>query len=482
MIGVRRLPADSGQLVEFAARALVLLLTLVAVAAFLDYPLAVSALAVGIGVAIAMTVNERLVIPIIVLLLPLEIGSQYIPVFETEGSAKLDASALSLARMGVIFGALLWTARAPRDWWRQLPPSSLYLPLALLLVISILSLANTDDLRGAAEEVARLSYHLAFFILIPLYVRDRQSLRWAVLAVIASGLVLALIGIFQQLTDTYLWNEGLAARGIRRNATFVDPNIYARFLVVVMMLATATFFGERSRMRYVLVATVVLTVLALPFTSSRSNWVTAAVAMPLLVSILLPVTARVKIGLLALMAIAGGALVAGAAAAEPELSDRLRTLTSGTDALGVRSSLIDAGWHMFLNNPFFGVGLDSFDEAVQGPYSYLLPDNASTFFSHTSVITIMAELGLVGLSVLLLVAYRFGSLCWRLYAGTSVQDRALVAGLVGAAMAIFISSQAEGRLFEEPYLWLVLGLTLALAGIKRREAPTEPAAPADAER
>ncbi|NIN94459.1 MAG: hypothetical protein GTN93_05475, partial [Anaerolineae bacterium] len=65
-------------------------------------------------------------------------------------------------------------------------------------------------------------------------------------------------------------------------------------------------------------------------------------------------------------------------------------------------------------------GLDGFDEAVQGSYNHFLPPNASTFFSHTAVITVMAELGILGLMVLGLLLYRFGRLCWRLYDGAGV--------------------------------------------------------------
>jgi O-antigen ligase len=128
---------------------------------------------------------------------------------------------------------------------------------------------------------------------------------------------------------------------------------------------------------------------------------------------------------------------------------------------------------MFVDKPLFGVGLNGYREALEGPYRHLLPFGATNFLSHSAAITVMAELGLLGLSVMTLLFYRFGRLCWHLYGGASVGDRGLVAGLVGATLAILVSSQSEPRFVEDSYLWLILGLTVALAAINQRETQGE---------
>jgi len=474
VIDVRRLPIEIGQMRGLSALVLLVLATLTGVAIFHDQPLALGALAVGLAIFTAMSIDQRLVIPLIVLLLPLEIGARLIPILETQGteSTELGTSALNPARIGILVGATLWTLRAPREWWTELPRSLLYLPVLLLLGLYVLSLGNAMDTRGAVDEVGRLLVHLVLFILIAVHVRDRQVLRWTILALLGTGLALALVGLFQQVSDTYLWNEGLRFRAegiVRRNATFVDSNIYARFLVISMALALALFFRERMRLRYFLFATFAFAALALPFTSSRSNWVAAAAVLPLVV-LMLPISARGKIRMLALGSVVALLLMLAVTTVEPALADRFRTLAAGTEAGGVRSYLIRAGWQMFLDHPLFGVGLDSYKDALQGPYSHFL--SGSIVQSHTSVITVMSELGIPGLIVLGMFLHRFGQLSWRLYTGGSFEDRTLVAGLVGVSLAIFVSSLTEGRLFEEPYLWLVMGLTVALATIRRREAET----------
>ncbi len=76
--------------------------------------------------------------------------------------------------------------------------------------------------------------------------------------------------------------------------------------------------------------------------------------------------------------------------------------------------------------------------------------------------------------MLALLFYRFGRVCWRVYSEASGPDRGVVAGLIGATLAILVTSQSEARLIEDLYLWLVLGLMVALAGIRQREVKSRP--------
>ncbi len=260
----------------------------------------------------------------------------------------------------------------------------------------VLSSAQTEDFRGAVRDIFRLASGIGLLVLVLLYVRDRSSLDRALLALVGSGLLLGMAGLYQQATDSYFFNEGLANWVVpRRNATFFDPNIYARFLLVVAAIALSMLPSARAWRRYLLLTAVVTALLALPFTASRSSWVAAIVVLPAVVA-LLPMESWRKVRLIVTGAIGAAALAYLATLLEPSLVDRFETLVSGTDSLGSRSYLIRAGWQMFVDNPLFGVGLHGYREALEGPYSYLLPTGATNFLSHSAVITVMAELGLLG--------------------------------------------------------------------------------------
>ena len=460
------------RLVSVGGRLIIIALALAALPIAYQQPLWLFPAVAALATAVAMTIDRTLVIPIVLLAVPLEVSKDYLPsVFDDPTTPTVQESIFDAGRLAMLAAAALWVVRARSEWHRDVPQSALYFPLALLAAVFALSGLSGDDPSGALRDISRLISGIGIFAIVILYVRDRNCLDRALLALVASGLVLALVGLFQQATDTYFFNESLARLDIpRRNATFFDPNLYARFLVVVVAVCLGVAGSARSQpwRRYLAPAAAALALLALPFTSSRSNWATAAVVLPLVIA-MLPMGTWRKIKLLALVAAAGAVLAYAASIADPSLVDRFQSIVSGKESLGSRSYLIKAGWQMFKDHPLFGVGLNGYRESLQGPYSDLLPRLATKFLSHSTLITFMAELGIIGLSVLAFLSYRFVRLCWRLYVEAGRADRALVAGLTGAALAIFISSQSEARLIEDPYLWIVLGLVVALSAIRRQE-------------
>ena len=73
----------------------------------------------------------------------------------------------------------------------------------------------------------------------------------------------------------------------------------------------------------------------------------------------------------------------------------------------------------------------------------------------------LAELGIVGFAAFAFFMARLAiSLC-RLYFATTVPyTRLLIGWLTAAFTGILLQSQSEGRLLDEPYLWVLLALIL----------------------
>jgi O-antigen ligase len=154
---------------------------------------------------------------------------------------------------------------------------------------------------------------------------------------------------------------------------------------------------------------------------------------------------------------------------------RVRSLASGVSAIGQREFLIRAGWEMWKDSPFIGVGSGNYQHSLITSYLWAVPAWAQVSLSHTSIISILAELGIVGVAMFVFICVRVAIAIVRAYFGTDVPYNRLMIGWCAAALVgIIFQSQSEGRLLDEPYLWLVLAIFVALEtgrNFTRREVP-----------
>jgi O-antigen ligase len=120
------------------------------------------------------------------------------------------------------------------------------------------------------------------------------------------------------------------------------------------------------------------------------------------------------------------------------------------------------GWQMFLDSPLIGVGSGNYQHALIVSYRYLIPAWAEVTLSHTSIISIIAENGIIGLAVFLFACVRVAAVSAHAYFGTKSRYSRLMVGWLGAGLlGIVFHSQSEGRLFDEPYIYLLLAMLVA---------------------
>lgn len=460
-----------------AAVAPALVLVALAALALSPWPQALAGLALALALLAVLLAEPRLAIPLVVLALPLEISKLAFPVLESRrelGGGLGSTSIVDAGRLAITAVALVWLLRPGRPRADVLPSSTLVLPVALLVAVYAVSVLYAADPGAARTETLRMVYLAGFAALVPFFVRDATSLRWCLYAFIGAAAALALVGIYQQASGHFFWNPGLGLYGQRRiNTTFADPNHFARYLVEALVLVLAAWFfaSPRERRLFLAPAAAVCT-LTLVFTGSRGGWAVAVVVLPLLL-LALPIPRRTKA-----RAAAGAGVLAGVAIAvlivlSPWFSHRLGTARLGLEALGARPYLVQAGGAMFKDHPLAGVGAGSYQQSFIEDYIYFKDPKikANITISHTSVVTTAAELGITGLLAAAFLAWRWVSLALRTAHGLAPPLRAVALGVLALTVVIFLSSQTEGRLFEDPYLWLAFGLMEALAAMSQRLPP-----------
>lgn len=432
--------------------------------------LAAGALAAGVAFY-----ESRLIGPMLALALPLEISKLAFPFLQTRselGGGLDPTSVVDAGRLVVALAFAVWLVRPGRPRADVLPSSPLTLPLALLFAVYACSTAYAIDVSAARTESLRLLFSLGTFALIPFFVRDRASLRWTLYAFVFAAAALAVAGIYQEATDTFFWNAGLGLYGERRiNATFADPNHFARFLLEGIVVAMMLWFYVRRRVKFgFLLPAMALAVLTLVFTGSRGAWIVGLVALPVAV-LALPIERSLRLRMLGM----GAALLVVAALAvaafNPYFSKRLNTFTFGFEAAGARPYLVKAGLNMFADHPLTGVGAGGYQTAFEDDY-YRYKDpkiKANVTISHTSLVTVMAELGVIGLAALAFVVVRWAAYLRELLRAAPPDLKAVLIGMAMVSAIIFLGSQTEGRFLEDPYLWFAAGIAVSVEAIMFRE-------------
>jgi O-antigen ligase len=410
--------------------------------------------------------EPRILGPLLVVALPLEVSKLAFPILETRtelGGGLGETSIIDAGRLIVAVAFLVWLIRPLRSRIDVLPTSPLTLPLALLFTVYACSTLWAYDVSAARTETMRLLFSLGGFALVPFFVRDRKALIWTMLAIVAVAGALSSIGIYQQVTGEFLWNAGLGEFGERRiNTTFADPNHFARYLVAALAIGIMLWPFRNRVERTLLGVALVVSALTLLFTGSRGAWIVAAVALPWAI-LLLPTERTARIRALAITAASAVVVILLVSAVSPFFTKRVETVLFGVEAFGARTYLVDAGLHMFADHPLTGVGAGGFQASFEADY-YAFKDpqiKANVTASHTSAITIPAELGIVGIMAVTFLIVRWGAYVRAVARIADRELRGIVIALAIATGAIFLGSQTEGRFFEDPYLWLFLGLIVA---------------------
>ena len=424
--------------------------------------------------------EPRLIGPLLAVALPLEITKLAFPFLETRsdlgGGLDAPTSIVDAGRLVVALAFAVWVIRPARPRIDVVPQSGLTLPLALLFAVYACSTLWAFDPGGARTETLRLLFSLGGFALIPFFVRDRASLRWTLLAFVAVAGVLAAVGVYQQVTGDFFWNEGLGKFGERRiNTTFADPNHFARFLVEGLVVAAMLWAFATRRARYGLLApAIALSLLTLVFTGSRGAWAVGALLLPLSV-LAMPIggATRLRIigGGVAAVLITALALVA----VSPFFTKRINTFTFGEQALGARPYLVAAGLDMFGDYPLTGVGAGGYQAAFEEDYyAHKNPKiKANITASHTSAVTIVAELGVIGAVAVAFLALRWTAYVRGLAQARDLEFRTLALGIGIVTGVIFLGSQTEGRFLEDPFLWFFAGLAVAIERLAPQPARSD---------
>jgi putative inorganic carbon (HCO3(-)) transporter len=238
----------------------------------------------------------------------------------------------------------------------------------------------------------------------------------------------------------------------RVTSLFKDPSIFGRHVVIaIAVLLVALWLGRIGF--WLGTALIAFLWAGLFFSYSQSSFV-ALFAVGVAISYALGGAAlrRVLMVGAAVCVLAGAAFVAATA-----VNDSARQATSG------RTRLARVTWVVFTNHPLVGVGIGGQPQASRDEAKTQL--SAKRDRSHTTPLTVAAELGLLGLVVyvaLLAGATRLLFLLTRV-------NRALGLGAAAVFLTLLVHSLFYAGFFEDPIVWGVIALAAwALVAVPQR--------------
>jgi O-antigen ligase len=390
-------------------------------------------------------------------------------------------SALLLVPLYVVVGggglAYVWERLRPRplgadnNGYRLAPAerSPGYVELALMIAVALYSVqaAYSTDFETALKNVA--FFYIPFALLLKLLTSMEWTARlevWCLRVTVALAVIFSFIAFGEYATRRLLWNPKVLEANefrsyFRVNSLFFDPNIYGRYLAVVMvMLATLLLWSRRTR--DVVWVSVLLAVLwgGLVLSLSQSSFAALLVGLAVLAAVrwrAWPVIAAAAAAL-AVLAIVVFA-IPGSVHLQGHSAKSLNRATSG------RVDLMRGGLSMFADRPLYGYGSGSFAERFRAREKKGQAQAASA--SHTIPITVAAEQGVIGLAAYVFVlvsAFRllFGGLL-RLRREADPSPRLLGRMVVAAAFsALVFHTLLYADFLEDPIVWALIGIGIAL--------------------
>lgn len=439
-------------------------------------------LALGIaGLAVASAITIRLELGLFVLVFITY--TRFSDVLVHEHGLPSIAQPLLLLLLAIIFSR--WFLR------NENPLGQIELPLVLLGAYGLVGFAAMLYAADSGRSQSALAIYVKdviITILVMILLRRTTTFRSVIWTLLLAGIFMGSITAYQQLTGSYqttYWGFGVASiqnivgksNDYRIAGPIGDPNFYGQILLVLVPLALERLWHEtRPVLRILAGWALAVCLLSIIFTFSRgaflgliiiavfSVWHYRIRFVPLFITILL--------GTLLLQFV------------PEQYSERVQTMTDlipglrqqdARNDISFRSRLVElqAGWHMFTDHPFLGVGLNNYAVHYQDYSRQLgIGSNLEDMAAHNLYLEIAAETGLLGLIVfgtLLAVTFRGLITTYKSFdqAGhwhEANMVRAFTIGFTGYLVASFFLHAAYPR-----YFWLLLGVALAVSQTVRIE-------------
>ncbi len=306
---------------------------------------------------------------------------------------------------------------------------------------------------SALNELLRFTTGVALFVSASYLFTRIPSKAIIGLALLAATLA-ALLAIAEELAILPFpaLTHGLLSddAGSRASGGFSDPNYLGLYTAPALILALSMLAAVRKRWKPLLIIVVVLVTFSLLLTYSRGAYLGALVGIAVLIGIRSRVAALLLLGIAAILAVTlYPAFIEARLGDLPTANDAFNLLRSQN----ARGAVAEAGLAMFAASPAFGVGFGVFHFVSP---AYTGGTAVSATYSHNQYLSIVAEQGLVGVVVVVLVVALTAYALWK--SRSPLRSAAVAMGAAYLVLSFFINSTVSFQ--GSSIVWLVMAAAL----------------------
>lgn len=336
--------------------------------------------------------------------------------------------------------------------------------LLLLALIYVSLLWSPDPMDGFIEGTRFLISVLFIYMVFNEMKRQNEMIHLMIAATVVAVL-LGAYAVYENVTNVdvaiqNILSEGRMMRG-RVTGTSHDPNRFATMFFIPMAFTACVILADTKKI-YKLLSIAAFAIMSggLVVTYSRSAWVAAIFMIIIIAWYYRNIKLFAYIGLLIVIVLI----------AVPQFSytlinaaQRFLDITAGTadDSSRIRLLLGLAAFGMFIDSYFIGVGYRGFVDRFTDYYS--LQETVDVAEPHNVLYTILAELGLIGIILYLLIIIKILMIAHsNIQRSEDFTEKILSITCFSTIIAFLIFYQFYGGGMNDNNLWVMCALAFSL--------------------
>jgi len=376
------------------------------------------------------------------------LGAFFFP-FESYYQLGVTVTSNELLILSIFSGLVARFIRGNIDFRRILKVCLLFMPFCVWMFISSASAASTSN---ALKDILRWLSFFAVFTVAALSTERLNDLRKLIIALVAASVPASLYGIFQSVMGPPSAAFALEPHSridslfclttgwhVRAHSFFNQANSFACYLVIILPLCIFLFVRNRTALgKAAAAAALVLNLIALMLTFSRTSWPLALASLAALLYFGRAKGEAKPSGrrplMLALLAVLALALVAAVLFRGADFAS-LVSMDSGIQ----RVHLYRAGLSMLAKRPVLGYGPGNYHLAMAHVQMGSGEERLKRAHLHNLYLQTALESGIVGLCAFLFFAVSVIWLLIRSFRSTQAAESRYLAGAVCVSACAFFA-------------------------------------------